>query len=190
MDLERRTDDDEIEAGPEGAAASNPRLEPEDADAGDPRLGDRVIEEQTTVVNGEVHREVVERARTYIRSDADLQRLWMRNVRRTVYFIVHVSAIFILIRFFLLLTGANPENGFAQFIYGLTGILMAPFVGLFGPSPGPTYGAPVFEASALFAIAMYYLFAWIGVHLTALIVRRRSLRRVERQPLPPTTTRQ
>jgi len=36
------------------------------------------------------------------------------------------------IRFVLGLLGANPAAGFAQFIYGITDPLIAPFVGLFG----------------------------------------------------------
>ena len=151
----------------------------------DPQPGGRVIEERTTAVNGRVRRSVIERARTFIRSDEELDRLWLRGLRRTVYFIVHVIAIFILIRFFLMLTGANPDNIFASFIYGLTAIVMAPFTGLFGPSTPPTYGVNVAEPSAFVAIGIYYLFAWIGVHLAGIAVRRRALRRVEHQTLPP-----
>jgi YggT family protein len=151
----------------------------------DPTLSSRVIEEQTTYADGEVHRTAVERSQVVVRSEEDLIWLRWRVARRTAYFIVHVIAIFILIRFVLMLFGANPENAFAAFIYGLTWIVMAPFNTLFGPGAEPVYGATVFNASALFAIAMYYLFTWIGIRIAYFVLRRQTLSRVDRQTAPP-----
>jgi uncharacterized protein YggT (Ycf19 family) len=190
VERQRDRDNDEIPRADLADSTELDALDPaavqDERDALDPQPGGRIIEERTTAVNGQVRRSVVERARTFIRSEEQLDRLWLRGARRTVYFIVHVIVIFILIRFFLLLTGANPENAFASFIYGLTAIFMAPFTGLFGPNTTPTYGINVFEPSAFVAIGIYYLFAWIGVHLVGIGVRRRALRRVERPTIPPT----
>jgi hypothetical protein len=186
MDVERQNRPEDEEAPPPAdLEALDPAATSDAANALDPQPGGRVIDEQTTAVDGQVRRSVIERARTFIRSDEELDRLWLRGMRRSVYFIVHVITIFILIRFFLLLTGANPDNAFARFIYGLTGIFMAPFTTLFGPPAPPLYGVNVGEPAVFFAIGIYYLFAWIGVHLAGIAVRRRALRRVERQTIPP-----
>ena len=64
------------------------------------------------------------------------------------------------IRFVLGLLGANPAAGFAQFIYGITGPFIAPFVGLFGQ---PRFEGSVFEFNSLVAILVYALIAWVLV---------------------------
>ncbi|NJM06434.1 hypothetical protein HC891_09930 [Candidatus Gracilibacteria bacterium] len=53
-------------------------------------------------------------------SRAETMRLRVQRARRVIYFIVHVLAIFLFIRFILLIAGANPASGFGAFIYGLT----------------------------------------------------------------------
>lgn len=159
--------------------------EPTNTTTPDPSLSTRVIEEQTTYADGEVHRTAVERSEVVVRSEEDLTWLRWRVARRTAYFMIHVIAIFITIRFILMLFGANPDNAFAAFIYGLTWFFMAPFNTLFGPGAEPVYGVTVFNASALFAIAMYYLFTWIGLRIAYFLIRRQTLSRVDRQPVPP-----
>ncbi len=154
-------------------------------DALEPELAPRIIDEQTTYVDGELHSTRTERPQVVVHSAEDMAWLRWRGARRAVYFSIHVIAIFILIRFFLMMFGANPDNAFAAFIYGLTWFFIAPFVTLFGPGAEPTYGVPVFNASALVAIAMYYLFAWIGLQTARILMRRRALNQVERQPVPP-----
>ncbi len=72
------------------------------------------------------------------------------------------------IRFFLRLFGANPASDFTEFIYNSTSPLLEPFDGLFKPyviEPGN-----VFEFTTLFAIAMYFLAAWLLTELIAYIV--------------------
>ena len=66
------------------------------------------------------------------------------------------------IRFVLGLLGANPAAGFAQFIHGVTGPFIAPFVGLFGQ---PRFQGSVFEFNSLVAIVVYALIAWVLVKL-------------------------
>jgi len=76
--------------------------------------------------------------------------------QRLVWFIVGVIDALIAIRFILLLLGANQSAGFVDFIYSLTAIFVAPFVGIFGQ---PTYGSFVFEWSSILAIVVYSLIA-------------------------------
>jgi len=85
--------------------------------------------------------------------------------QRIIWFIVGVIDVLIAIRFVLLLLGANQSAGFVDFIYGITGVLVAPFVGIFGE---PVYGKFVFEWSSVLAVVVYSLIAWGIVKLITL----------------------
>jgi uncharacterized protein YggT (Ycf19 family) len=61
------------------------------------------------------------------------------------------------LRFFFKLIGANPENTFASFLYGLTNLFVAPFASLTG---APSAGGMVFEFSTLIAMIVYALVGW------------------------------
>ena len=84
------------------------------------------------------------------------------------------------IRFMLGLLGANPAAGFAQFIYGMTGPFIAPFVGLFGQ---PRFEGSVFEFNSLVAIVVYALIAWVLVKIVWLMLgdSRRGVRTTSSQ---------
>ena len=86
-------------------------------------------------------------------------------VQRFIWFIVGVIDVLIAIRFVLLLLGANQSAGFVDFIYGITGVFVAPFVGIFGE---PVYGRFMFEWSSVLAIIVYTLVAWGIVKLVTL----------------------
>lgn len=90
--------------------------------------------------------------------------------QRIVWFIVGAISIVIALRFVLLLLGANQAAGFTDFVYGLSGLFVAPFIGIFGE---PTYGTSVFEISSLLAIAVYLLIGW-GVAKLLTIGRARE----------------
>lgn len=74
--------------------------------------------------------------------------------KRIVYYIGGVIIALIALRFLLLLLGANQGSGFVDFIYGLSGIFVAPFVGIFGE---PTFGQSYVETSSIVAIIVYAL---------------------------------
>ena len=61
------------------------------------------------------------------------------------------------IRFILRLLAANPQAGFAQFVYGITAVFLVPFTGLFDD---PAANGSVLELSSLVAMLVYALFAW------------------------------
>ena len=90
--------------------------------------------------------------------------------QRIVWFVAGLISIIIAIRFVLLLLGANQAAGFTDFIYGLSGAFVAPFVGIFVE---PTYGASVFEVSSLLAIVVYLLIA-LGIAKLLTIGRPRE----------------
>ena len=73
----------------------------------------------------------------------------------------------IAIRFVLRALGANPDAGFAQFIYGVTAPLIAPFVGLFGT---PAYGTAALELHSIVAMIVYALVGWLLTKLAWLMM--------------------
>jgi YggT family protein len=145
----------------EAEAATNPTAE-----------ADRVIKEQRVVTNGQAVTTQVEETTVVVPSAATIERRRYHRARRTVYTIVNIISIFIFIRFLLVLFGADPYNGFASFIYGITFPFVLPFQDLFGAGREPTLGVSVFEGSSLVAIAIYHLFAWIGAKVAQLIYLR------------------
>lgn len=71
------------------------------------------------------------------------------------------------IRFALRALGANQSAGFAEFIYGLTAPLVAPFVGLFS---SPSSSGSVLELNTIVAMIAYALLAWLLAKIVWLIV--------------------
>jgi len=61
------------------------------------------------------------------------------------------------LRFLFMLIGVDPNNTFAKFLYGVTGLFVAPFASLVG---APALGRSTFEVSTLIAMAVYALAAW------------------------------
>jgi hypothetical protein len=61
-------------------------------------------------------------------------------------------------RFVLAALGANPNNGFADFIYSASHPLVAPFFNLFGYNLD--LGVARFEIYTLVAMAVYWVIAW------------------------------
>lgn len=81
---------------------------------------------------------------------------------RLIYFIFGLIEGLIAIRAVLRLLGANPNSGFASFIYGITAPFVAPFKGLFSE---PAFGRAELEFSSLVAIIVYALLAYALVRL-------------------------
>jgi len=120
--------------------------------------------EQTT----EVHETTVQPNGAEVRQQSVSRSTQISGIviaQRIIWFIVGVINALIAIRFVLLLLGANQSAGFVDFIYGITGGLVAPFVGIFGQ---PTYGQFMFDWSSVLAIAVYTLVAWGIVKLLTL----------------------
>jgi len=98
-------------------------------------------------------------------------------VSRIVWFVFGLIEVLIGIRFVLKLFGANAEAGFVQMIYGVSGVLMAPFASIFGTQ---RVAGATFEWSALVAIAVYALLAWGIVQLIRAVNPREHAQTVER----------
>ncbi len=87
-----------------------------------------------------------------------------RAVTYLVYAFVIVAMVILVLGFFLLLFGANPDAPFAAWVYRSLDRVMAPFRGIF--KPVPINGNSVLDTSVLFAMIVY---AIVGLALNALI---------------------
>jgi hypothetical protein len=72
------------------------------------------------------------------------------------------------IRILLKLMAANPESGFARFVYGTTDLFLHPFMNL---TVNPAVNGVVLEISSLIAMLVYALFFWLVVQLIWLLFR-------------------
>lgn len=79
------------------------------------------------------------------------------QTKRIIGYVFGVLETLLAIRFFLMLFGANPSNGFANFVYTLSKPFVVPFQGIFGK---PLLGVSQFETSVIVAMVVYALIGW------------------------------
>lgn len=83
------------------------------------------------------------------------------TVANVVWYVLGIIEILLGFRFVLKLFGANPESGFVDFVYVVSGVLTAPFDNIFGVTSAKSGEIQsVFEPSILVALAVYALIAW------------------------------
>lgn len=117
------------------------------------------------------------RRRQRIIEDAGAERRQtLSRVSQFIWLIFGVIISLIAFRVVLLLLGANPASGFAKFIYDITGIFMAPFNGLLNNVTNAA-GTLVFEPSALIAMLVYALIAFLLIQLIRVLFDKSSARR-------------
>jgi uncharacterized membrane protein len=101
------------------------------------------------------------------------RRLGYIQVTRIISTLLVILEILLGIRFVLHLIAANPNSGFTVFIYGITGVFVAPFTGLIGT---PTSGGTTLEVTTLIAMAIYALFIWVVIRVIRIAADRPSAR--------------
>lgn len=84
-----------------------------------------------------------------------------QTVEYLVYYIFGALEILLAFRLILKIAGANTFSAFVGLIYGITGIFILPFEGIFrsGYSQGAV-ATSVFEPATLVAIIVYVVLAW------------------------------
>ena len=98
-----------------------------------------------------------------------------QTVEYLVYFLFGALEIFLAFRLVLKLMGASIGSSFVNIIYGLTGIFILPFEGIF--RRGYTQGVEttsVLEPSTLVAIIVYAILAWGIVKLVRISSGKRQ----------------
>jgi uncharacterized membrane protein len=105
------------------------------------------------------------------------RRMNLFQLTRIIWTILGVLEIMLALRFVLKLIGANPNSGFAQFMYGITGLFMAPFTGLISSWSN---GETILEVTVLIAMLVYALFFWVVVRVIPIALDRPSSRTITR----------
>lgn len=82
----------------------------------------------------------------------------MQKIANVVYAIVGIITGLIVIRFLLLMLSANPNNTFAELIYGLSEPFVKPFYGLFGNNY--VIEGVRFELESIIAITFLAFLGW------------------------------
>ncbi len=128
----------------------------------------RIIQEEVVQTPQGADASVVENRVRVMPTPAEQQLASLYRAKRIVWFVVSIIIAAVALRFVLLALGANQENAFANFVYGLSGIFVAPFLGLFGAEP--TFGTSYYESASLVAIATYLILGWLIGKLLELIM--------------------
>ena len=74
-----------------------------------------------------------------------------------VWFIIGAVEVLVAARFLGKLFGASAQSDFVHLIYQVSGVLVAPFAGIFGDTASKTN---VFETASLVAIVVYAVIGW------------------------------
>lgn len=111
------------------------------------------------------------------RDVAGEQRLQLFQITRIMWMVLSVLEIMLGLRFILKLMAANPSNGFAGLVYGVSGTFTGPFDALLGT---PAINGSIFEVTTLIAMCVYALLFGFVARLMLLIADRPRARTVAR----------
>jgi len=99
--------------------------------------------------------------------------LWFIKSRNAINYVLGVIEVLLAFRFMFRLLGANPGSGFVAFVYTVTGILTAPFYGIFNSFvTGGLAARSVFEPATIIGMIVYAIVAWGLINL----IRLKALR--------------
>jgi uncharacterized membrane protein len=90
------------------------------------------------------------------------------KLTQAIYLIFGLIEVLLVVRFVLKALAANADVAFAQLIYGVTGPLVAPFLGLFGASP--VVSGAALEPYTLLALVVYAAVGWVLARIVWLVV--------------------
>jgi hypothetical protein len=91
----------------------------------------------------------------------------LRTLSMLIGFAYLVVASLLLFRLVFALTGANPANGFVDFIYDTSGPLVAPFEGIVNESLTED---GVFEPETVIALAVYGVIALLAIVFLSIVM--------------------
>ena len=132
----------------------------------------RIIQEEVVQTPTGADATVVDTRTRVVPSPVEERLGSLYRAKQIVWFVTALIIAVIALRFVLLAFGANPDNAFASFIINLSGIFVAPFLGIFGAEPA--VGSSYFESASLVAMAVYLLLGWIINRVLELVMAPRT----------------
>ncbi len=109
---------------------------------------------------------IIEEVHHYHHDDDDRGYYPVYKWDRIIWLVAIILETLIAFRIFLKLIAANPESGFASFVYTVTAPFLAPFAGL---TSTPSASGAVLEISSIIAMVVYALLFWLATYLIHLI---------------------
>ncbi len=104
---------------------------------------------------------------------------YQKNIifRRVLMYVFGILEVLLAFRFAFKLLGANPESPFVMFIYNMSHLFLAPFIGIFkvGTAQGIETTA-YFEAATLIGMVVYALLAYGIVRIVEIMNQSNSHR--------------
>lgn len=94
------------------------------------------------------------------------QRISLARTTQLIWLIFSLIEVLIGLRIVLKLIGANPANGFAEFIYNASGLFVGPFITL---TNSPASGGMALEIPSIIAMIVYALLGWIIVRAARIL---------------------
>lgn len=118
------------------------------------------IIKETVVTKGDVH----------ISNPAKARATDTQTTEYVIYYLLGALEILLAFRLIFKLAGASMGSGFVKFVYGLTGLFVAPFEGIFRKAYSQgVETASILEPSTMVAILVYAVLAWGAVKLVAIL---------------------
>lgn len=109
-------------------------------------------------------------------SDIEPEATGSQTIEYLVYFFFGALEILLIFRLIFKLLGAGLSSSFVGFIYGLTGIFILPFEGIFRRWSGQgAETTSVLEPSTIVAIAVYAVLAWGIVRLVRIFSGKKQI---------------
>jgi YGGT family len=108
-----------------------------------------------------------------VRDVAAERRMKFYLLNRVLWSLLAFLEILLAFRFVLRMIAANPDSGFGMFMYGITGVFVAPFNGLIAT---PVSGGSALELTTLIAMAVYALIFWGVAYVIRMVADRPSAR--------------
>lgn len=118
-----------------------------------------------------------EKRREVVNTTAPTSQVLLARLVQLLWLLTAVVIVLIFARFMMLLIGVAAGAPFAQFVYGITDVLVAPFNGLVA---APTItGAGFIDVASIVAFFVYPLLTYLLTELLRIIFgARRGVRRV------------
>ena len=110
-----------------------------------------------TVSSKRVGNTAVQSEQVVTGTNADPHEFSLAKSSQVLWYLGHLIAIILALRFVFLALGANM-TGIVLFIYNISSVFVLPFRGIF---PSPRQGEFYFDTAALLAILIFYLLIWM-----------------------------
>lgn len=114
----------------------------------------RIVQEEIVQTPDGAEARVVEQRTQIDPTPAERQFAKLIRAKQILWFVVGLIIALVLLRFTLLILGANMEAGFGGLMLGITQPLVAPFLPLFGEQQSR------YEFADLVAVAVFLLIGW------------------------------